>query len=253
VIVLSVKEDEWKGSGRSIASFDLHASLAHASSVLERWGGHKAAAGLSLKPENFVAFVEQWSAHADGVLAEEDLRPRVVIDGIVPRHTRLTLDLCQELQRLAPFGLGNPEITLLAADCELGDLGTVGEGKHLRFRVRREGADAGSAIQFGAGAWLESYGGNGRWDVAFRLAENRWNGTVAPQLVVRRVFGASPRFDDLRRWLVDEFRKPAAARDPEAAAIFTELELELGERHLLESERFRALLAREPVALPRAA
>src|SRR3954447_14771818 len=253
VIVLSVKEDEWKGSGRSIASFDLHASLAHASGVLERWGGHKAAAGLSLKPENFDAFVEQWSAYADTSLAAEDLRPHVVVDGIVPRHTRLTLDLCQELQRLAPVGLGNPEIMLLAADCELGDVGTVGEGKHLRFRVRREGADAGSAIQFGAGSWLESYSGTGCWDVAFRLAENRWNGTVAPQLVVRRVFAASPRFDELRRWLVDEFRKPAAARDAEATAILAELERELGERHLLESERFRALLAGEPIALPKAA
>src|SRR3954470_21319782 len=181
VVVLSAKDEEWKGSGRSIPSFDLHASLAHASGVLERWGGHKAAAGLSLKPENFDAFVEQWSAYADTSLAAEDLRPHVVVDGIVPRHTRLTLDLCQELQRLAPFGLGNPEIMLLAADCELGDLGTVGEGKHLRFRVRREGADAGSAIQFGAGGWLEAYSSAARWDVAFRLAENRWNGTVAPQ------------------------------------------------------------------------
>src|SRR5205814_1505237 len=128
-------------------------------------------------------------------------------------------------QRLAPFGLGNPEITLLAPGCELGELGTVGEGKHLRFRVRRDGADAGSAIQFGAGARLESYSGASRWDVAFRLAENRWNGTVAPQLVVRRVFAAAPRFDELRAWLVAEYRNPDAARDLEAAAIFAELEL----------------------------
>src|SRR6185437_4579170 len=116
----------------------------------------------------------------------------------------------------APFGLGNPEITLLAPGCELGDLGTVGEGKHLRFRVRRDGADAGAAIQFGAGGRLESYRG-GRWDVAFRLAENRWNGTVSPQLVVRRVFGAPERFDELRAWLVAEFRKPSETRDRAAA------------------------------------
>src|SRR3954466_13025228 len=238
VVVLSVKDDEWKGSGRSIPSFDLHASLAHASGVLERWGGHKAAAGLSLKPESFDAFVAQWSAYAEGVLSDEELKPHVVVDAVVPRGTRLTLDLCQELQQLAPFGLGNPEITLLAPGCELGDLGTVGEGKHLRFRVRRDGADAGSAIQFGAGGWLKAYSSAARWDVAFRLAENRWNGTVAPQLIVRRVFAASARFDELRAWLVAEFRKPEAVRDLEAAAIFAELELELGERHLLESERF---------------
>jgi single-stranded-DNA-specific exonuclease len=253
VVVISEKEDEWKGSGRSIPSFDLHASLAHSASALTRWGGHKAAAGLSMKPEAFDEFVAAWSSYAESVLTDDELKPELQIDGIVPRGTRLTLDLCTELAQLAPFGLGNPEITLLAPGCELGDLGTVGEGKHLRFRVRRDGADAGAAIQFGAGGWLDTYRVGGRVDVAFRLQENRWNGTVSPQLVVRRVFAAAPHFGELRDWLVAEYRKPAAARDLEAAAIFAELELELGERHLLESERFRALLEAEPTALPRAA
>jgi hypothetical protein len=121
--------------------------------------------------------------------------------------------------------------------------------------VRRDGADAGSAIAFGSGSRLESYRREGRWDVAFRLEENRWNGTVSPQLVVRRIFAADERFDELRDWLVAEYRKPAAARHPDAVTIFAELEFDvggLGRRHLLESERFRALLDGEP-ALARAA
>jgi single-stranded-DNA-specific exonuclease len=256
VVVISEKEDEWKGSGRSIASFDLHASLAHSASVLTRWGGHKAAAGLSLAPESFDAFVELWAAYAGELLTDEQLQPRTHVDAIVPRGTTLTLDLCAELARLAPFGLGNPEVMLLAPGCELGGLATVGEGKHLRYRVRRDGADAGSAIHFGAGGRLETYRDDRRYDVAFRLTENRWNGTVSPQLVVRRLFASSVRFDELREWLVAEWRKPEAARDGDAAVIFAELELDeagLARRHLLESERFRALLASEPVALPRAA
>ena len=78
---------------------------------------------------------------------------------------------------------------------------------------------------------------------------------VGAQLVVRRVFGAAARFDELRDWLVAEWRKPAAARDFDAAVVFAELELEelgLGRRHLLESERFRSLLELQP-ALARAA
>jgi hypothetical protein len=146
-------------------------------------------------------------------------------------------------------------VTLLAPGCELGSLATVGEGKHLRFRVRRDGADAGSAIAFGSGGRLDSYSRAGRWDVAFRLEENRWNGTVSPQLVVRRIFSADARFDELRDWLVAEYRKPAEARHADAREIFAELEIEadgLGRRHLLESARFRALLAQEPL-LARAA
>ena len=252
VVLIAGGEGDWKGSGRSIPAFDLHGGLAACADLLGRWGGHRAAAGLSIAPENVAAFAQRFADHAAGLLVEDDLRPVTRIDGVVPRGTALSLDLCAELARLAPFGLGNPEVTLLAPGCELGELATVGEGRHLRFRVRREGADAGAAIAFGSGSRLDVYRQAGRWDVAFRLAENRWNGTVSPQLVVRRIFPSAERFDELRDWLVGEYRKAAEARDPEAAAIFAELGLDVGRRHLLESERFRALLE-PPVALPRAA
>jgi single-stranded-DNA-specific exonuclease len=255
VVLIAGGEGDWKGSGRSIPSFDLHGGLGACSSLLERWGGHRAAAGLSIKPENIAAFAAQFADHAGDLLLDEDLAPVTHVDAIVPRGRLLTLDLCVELAKLAPFGLGNPAVTLLAAGCELDALSTVGEGKHLRFRVRRDGADAGSAIAFGIGGRLDSYRREGRWDVAFRLEENRWNGTVSPQLVVRRIFGAEGRYDELREWLVAEYRKPAEARSADAAAVFDELEVGeagLGRRHLLESERFRALLASEPV-LARAA
>ncbi|MDX6467808.1 MAG: single-stranded-DNA-specific exonuclease [Gaiellaceae bacterium] len=249
VVLVAGGDGDWKGSGRSIPAFDLHGGLGACAPLLERWGGHRAAAGLSIKPENLAAFAEQFAEHAAGLLLDDDLAPVTHVDAIVPRGRRLTLDLCTELAQLAPFGLGNPAVTLLATGCELGDLSTVGEGKHLRFRVRRDGSDAGSAIAFGIGGRADSYRRAGRWDVAFRLEENRWNGTVSPQLVVRRIFGADPRYDELREWLVAEFRKPAEARSMDAAAVFAELEVEeagLGRRHLLESERFRALLESVP-------
>jgi single-stranded-DNA-specific exonuclease len=256
VVLIAGADGAWKGSGRSIPSFDLHGGLRACAQYLGRWGGHRAAAGLSISPENVEAFAEAFAAHAAGVLVEDDLQPVTRVDAVVPRRTALTLDLCAELARLAPFGLGNPEVMLLAPGCEVGSLSTVGEGKHLRFRVQRDGADAGSAIQFGAGARLESLQRAARWDVAFRLEENRWNGTVSPQLVVRRVFAADEQFDALREWLVGEYRKPAAARHPDAVAIFAELEIDevgLGRRHLLESERFRALLVTAAPALAEAA
>ena len=76
------------------------------------------------------------------------------IDAIVPAAA-LTLDLARELEQLSPFGLGNPDVTLLVAGCEAVGASTVGEGKHLRFRVRQHGRDAGSAIAFGLGGQLE--------------------------------------------------------------------------------------------------
>src|SRR5207247_1923882 len=83
----------------------------------------------------------------------------------------------EELRRLAPFGLANPGVTLLLPSCELGDLAAVGDGKHLRFRVRDRGRDAGSAIAFGLGAQLDRFRQLERYDVIFRLEANQWNGT----------------------------------------------------------------------------
>jgi single-stranded-DNA-specific exonuclease len=258
VVLIAGADGDWKGSGRSIPTFDLHAALGACSGLLGRWGGHRAAAGLSIAEEDIGAFSAALAEHAATVLDDGDLEPVTAIDAVVARGADLSLDLCAELQRLAPFGLGNAGPTLLAPGCALAELKTVGDGKHLRFRVRRDGRDAGSAIAFGQGSRLEVLQPDALYDVAFRLEENHWNGTVAPQLVVRRVFQSAARFDELRTWLVAEYEKPQASRDAEAAAIFAELgfdELALSrgtKRHLLESLRFRALLAAEP-SLARAA
>ena len=252
VVLIAGGGDAWKGSGRSTGAFDLHGGLAACSGHLERFGGHRAAAGLSILPENVEAFADAFAAHADSVLTEDDLRPRTVVDAVVSGG-ELTLALCGELRRLAPFGLGNPGVTLLLPSCELGDLATVGDGKHLRFRVHDRDR-SGSAIAFGLGTQLDRFRRQGRYDVVFRLEENHWNGTVAPQLVVRRVFDAHEGYEGLREWLADQWKLVEAERAPEATAVFSELGLTgdtRGRRPLLESEAFRAML--EEPALARAA
>ena len=249
VVLIAGGEREWKGSGRSTATFDLHAGLASCSAHLVRYGGHRAAAGLSVEPVAVEAFAEAFAAHADAHVTDTDLRPVVAIDALV-HGSELTLDLCSELARLAPFGLGNPAVTLLVAGCEVADVAAVGDGKHLRFRVKDGSRDAGSAIAFGFGRQLDRFRQQLSYDVAFRLEENHWNGTVAPQLVVKRVFDAEPRYRELREWLAAEWRKPPEARDGAARAVFEELALDGadGKRHLLESDRFRRLLAEPELA-----
>jgi single-stranded-DNA-specific exonuclease len=248
VILIAGTEGDWKGSGRSIPSFDLHDGLRECAGELERWGGHAAAAGLSIKPERLEAFTEAFASVADGRLAPDDLRPATTVDALV-HGGDLTLDLCAELARLAPFGLGNPNVTLLLAGCEIAEPSAVGEGKHLRFRVRDNGRDSGSAIAFRFGSQLDRLRRVGRYDLAFRLEANQWNGTVAPQLNVRQVFDGDDRYAELREWLKREWRKAASERDASAAAIFEELAVGEGRKaHLLESEQFLALLAEPELA-----
>jgi single-stranded-DNA-specific exonuclease len=253
VVLITRSQDGWKGSGRSIPSFDLHGALAACSGHLDRFGGHRAAAGLSIAEDRLEAFAEDFATHADEHLDPGDLFEVVQIDAVVSARD-LTLELAEELGRLAPFGLGNPEPTLLVPATEAVGPATVGDGKHLRFRVRQHGRDAGSAIAFGQGTQLDRLRAAGRFDVAFRLKENHWNGTVAPQLVVRRLFDTPDGYEELRASLVDLWRQGEEAWTPEASRIFAELELDADgarRRQLLESESFRALLL--DAGLPRAA
>jgi single-stranded-DNA-specific exonuclease len=253
VVLVTRSQDGWKGSGRSIASFDLHAALAACSGHLERFGGHRAAAGLSIVEEHIPAFAEAFAAHADAHVTVDDLFEVVEVDAVVSARD-LTLELAEELGRLAPFGLCNPDVTLLAPATQAVTPSTVGDGKHLRFRVRQHGRDAGTAIAFGQGSQIDRLRAVGLFDIAFRLKENQWNGTVAPQLVVRRIFDTSEGYEELRASFVELWRRGETAWTPEARRVFAELGLDedgAGRRQLLESESFRALLVN--TALPRAA
>jgi single-stranded-DNA-specific exonuclease len=263
VVLVAGSVDLWKGSGRSIPSFDLHGALGACSDHLVRYGGHRAAAGLSIEPERIGSFAEAFAAHADAQLDEDDLRPVTAVDAVVSASD-LTLGLAEELDLLAPFGLANPDVTLLVPACRAVQPGTVGEGKHLRFRVRQHGHDAGSAIAFGLGSQLDRLQAEGLFDIAFRLKENRWNGTVAPQLVVRRLFDTPEGYEELRERLGRQWKAGEATWTPEERSIFAELGLDPAaldaavparRRPLLESETFRDLLSGEesPAALPRAA
>jgi single-stranded-DNA-specific exonuclease len=249
VVLIAGGDGEWKGSGRSISSFDLHAGLAACAEYLTRFGGHRAAAGLSIEPEKVENFADAFAAHAERQLCDGDLQPRTIVDAVVSGR-ELTLDLAAELGRLAPFGLGNAPVTLLVAGCELSELALVGEGRHLRFRVRDGDRPAGSAIAFNLGPHLDRFRRVGRYDIVFRLEENRWNGTVAPQLVVRHVWETAERYEMLRRRFAAEWSAGSDGWSDDARAVFEELGLAEGAswRSLLESEAFRVLLEEEPLA-----
>ena len=84
VVLVARSGEGWKGSGRSIPDFDLHGGLAACAEHLERFGGHRAAAGLTIAEERIEAFADAFGRHADAALADADLRPLTTVDAIVP-------------------------------------------------------------------------------------------------------------------------------------------------------------------------
>lgn len=134
-----------KGSGRSISGFHLLEALHECADFLQRYGGHRAAAGVTVEPGQMAAFADAFERAALARLADQELIPELVLDvEIAPRD--LTSALVAELQRLGPFGMGNTTPVLLLRQMQVLDCRCFGEG-HLNLRLQRDG------LQFKAVGW----------------------------------------------------------------------------------------------------
>jgi single-stranded-DNA-specific exonuclease len=220
-VLIALDGEEGTGSGRSIPGFDLLGGLHAAAGELHRYGGHRAAAGLTIDRERVPAFRAAFAAHAASVLSPEDLRPQVRVDAVVSGDA-LTLELAEELDRLAPFGQGNPAPSLLVPAALLGDPRPLAEGRHVAFTLAAGGARA-RCVSFGGGSRLPAEPGEPVGAVV-RLEANHWNGTVEPRLVLRHAHRARPKPVDVigeARWpdgllgeLARDLEAPHTARPP---------------------------------------
>jgi single-stranded-DNA-specific exonuclease len=178
------------GSGRSIPGFDLLGALEATGEHLITYGGHRAAAGLSIAPAQIPAFREAFERHAEELLTPELLAPAERVDAVVS-GTDLSLALAEELEALAPFGNGNPEVHLYVAGATFDAVRTMGEAdQHVRFNVNSGGARA-NAVAFGCDGRIAG-GDGGPVDASFKLQRNVWNGVVEPRLILQHGVPCTP-------------------------------------------------------------
>ncbi len=175
------------GSGRSIPGFDLLAGLDAAAAHLVRHGGHRAAAGCEIEATQVDAFRAAFEAHAAATLNPEDLVPKRRVDAVVSGD-ELGLSLADELQRLAPFGIGNPGVSLLVAAARCSDPKLMGEdGRHMCFTVCAGGSRA-RAVAFGQ----TKIDCDSPLDATFSLELNEYNGSIEPRLVLKDARPSQP-------------------------------------------------------------
>ncbi len=177
------------GSGRSIPGFDLLGALHGVAGELERYGGHRAAAGLTVAGDRLDSLRAAIETHAEATLTEDQLQPLENVDAVVS-GSELGLALAEELTRLEPCGCGNPAPRLLVPGARFGDLRTMGEGRHARFSVSSGGARA-AGVAFGCDGSLDVALGEPA-DATFKLERNVWNGAVEPRLVLRHAWRCDP-------------------------------------------------------------
>jgi single-stranded-DNA-specific exonuclease len=206
VVLIALDGERGRGSGRSVEGFDLLAGLSVCGEHLLRYGGHRAAAGLEIEGDRVEGFAAALDGHAECVLSPQDMVPVERVDAVVGGD-ELGMELAEELHTLAPFGHGNPRVSLLLADAVFRDCRPMGEGKHVRFTVESRGARC-RAVAFGNGGTLP-VAQDSPAQATFALEVHEWGGVSEPRLVLRH---ARPAHDELP--LASPAPAPALAHAP---------------------------------------
>ena len=187
-VVLTLSGELITGSARSIKDFDIYDAIDSCSDLLEHFGGHKYAAGLSLKPENLIAFIDRFESVVIEKLEGRDLVPEIEIDAELPLnaiHSRFY----SVLRQFAPFGPGNLS-PLFKTDgiIDAGGSRIVGKN-HLKLFVVHPEISGGpfSAIAFQQGELLSKIEKGIPFNICYHVEENEWNGSVSLQLNVKDI------------------------------------------------------------------
>lgn len=179
VVMISLDGPMGRGSARSIPGFHLYDALAECAEHLDRFGGHRQAAGMDVRPESIDAFQAAFNAVARARLEGEELRPTLRPDADLSLGDA-DLDLVHWLSYLGPHGIGNPGPLFRAGGVEVEGARVVGE-RHLKATLR-QGPGRLDGIGFGlADRHPPESLGKGHFDVLFRLERNEWRGRSSVQ------------------------------------------------------------------------
>lgn len=184
-IVLSMENGIAHGSARSIPGYHLLHALESCGDLFEKFGGHAAAAGMTIKQENIAALRARLNDHAAANLTDEALVPQLQIDALVTSET-LCLDLVEQLAAFEPFGVGNPKPIFVTRDLVLREEPYIMKEKHLKFKLVGD-----NNRQFEAVWWdgverstRQTFKPNSRIELAYVAEANTWQGNTRLQLVV---------------------------------------------------------------------
>jgi single-stranded-DNA-specific exonuclease len=177
--------DRGRGSGRSVPGLDLNQILSQCDDLLEAYGGHAFAAGLTVRRERVPQLRERIEALVLERMGTDPLAPQLSIDDDLVLGA-CDMGLVEWLERMAPHGLDNPEPLFRSGVVAVESVSAVGSGKHLRLGVR-DSSGAAEAIGFGLGERVREIADARRCELAFVPVRNEWRGETRVQLKVKGV------------------------------------------------------------------
>lgn len=184
-VVISMEGDVGHGSARSIAAYHLFDGLTSCRDLLDKFGGHSHAAGLSIRRDQIADFRRRLNEHAASCLTEDDLAPSLSIDAELAAK-ELGFQLSQDLHALEPFGAGNPRPVFVTNNFRVLSEPQIIKEQHLKLRV------AGTDNRPIEAIWWRGVEEvdvppqmHARVDLAYEFEANRWNGDIRLQLNVK--------------------------------------------------------------------
>ncbi|MEI6602362.1 MAG: single-stranded-DNA-specific exonuclease RecJ [Clostridia bacterium] len=186
VIIISLEDDVGKGSARSIEGFNIYEALSSCTEILEKFGGHAQAAGLTIRTVQIEQLRDRLNAYAEGLEDEIVFQPRLSLDAMLtPKE--ISFENIAALNRLEPFGCGNNEPVFWIRELEVSDVKLIGaDAKHLKMNLQKDG-QLYSAIAFGMGDRYFDIFHCDRIDVACYMQKNVWNGFSKIQLRILEI------------------------------------------------------------------
>ncbi|MBO5040077.1 MAG: single-stranded-DNA-specific exonuclease RecJ [Clostridia bacterium] len=184
-IIISFEDGIGKGSGRSVKGMNLVEALLHCSDLLEKFGGHELAAGLTIKEENLSAFKIKLNEYAKEALGGEASVPTLELDFELS-PSEMTLTQAEELDLIEPCGVGNPQPSFYCPSLTVLEVTSMGQGRHTKYLLDGNGKRI-SSVYFGSSPEELGFSPSDKVDIAFKLGVNEFRGVRSEQILLRDI------------------------------------------------------------------
>jgi single-stranded-DNA-specific exonuclease len=186
-VILTESNNKITGSARSVSGFDLYNAILSCSDLLEKFGGHKYAAGLTLDASNLEAFQQRFEQVVSSTITADMLTPLIEIDCTLPLDA-VNSKFVNVLKQMGPFGPGNPRPVFEARNLYVFNSLSSFKDRHIKFLVAQEGGDrVFQAVGFDMAEFYESVSSGDAFRMAFTIEENVYNGTTSIQLRIKDI------------------------------------------------------------------
>jgi len=185
-VVLTQTNGHVSGSARSVVGFDLYEALSACSDLLDQFGGHKYAAGLTMKPENVELFQQRFEHVVEASILPSMLQREMVIDAEL-EFADIDAKFFRILRRFEPFGPQNEAPIFMSKRVGVWGMATIVGGSHLKMTVRQPGSPRFDCIGFGLADYAEAINTQRPFDMCYTIEENVWRDKRSLQLNVKDI------------------------------------------------------------------